>query len=403
MIKAKRILLMTGILALVLLAACSPAGLATKAPAASKPDAAPSATPKVEASNMPEIHVDAADFSYKVAEPVHAGWVRVKLTNSGQEAHHIQFLRLNDGVTIDQFKEAIKQGEGPALALTKQVGGVGAVAPGIAAEAILNLPAGEYVIMCFVPSPGDHTAHFVKGMLQSLTVQPASGTTASEPSADMIVRMMDFSYDLPDTLPAKPVTIQVVNNGPEPHELNVLRLADGKTVADVMVFLATPDGPPPFTPVGGMNGLDKDVSGYMVLDLAPGNYVAICNIPSPKAEGHPHFALGMIKGFTIANSQASGASVFPTGRFVSVSDSNYEYEFRDDHTWSYYLGGLMGAKGSYQIDQNLWIEQGTKECPFTGKYQWAYDGKNLTFKLQGEDACAPRREATDGQTFTLVN
>ena len=104
-----------------------------------------------------------------------------------------------------------------------------------------------------------------------------------------------------------------------------------------------------------------------------------------------------------ACSPASGSSKskFPTGRFVSTADANLEYEYRDDNTWSYYMGGLMAAKGDYKIDKNLWIEQGTKECPFPGMYEWSFDGKNLSFKLQGEDACKPRREATDGQTFTL--
>jgi hypothetical protein len=41
------------------------------------------------------------------------------------------------------------------------------------------------------------------------------------------------------------------------------------------------------------------VTGYAEVNLVPGKYVAICNIPSPKAEGHPHFTLGMIKEFTV--------------------------------------------------------------------------------------------------------
>lgn len=94
-------------------------------------------------------------------------------------------------------------------------------------------------------------------------------------------------------------------------------------------------------------------------------------------------------------------SKFPTGQFVSKTDSNLEYWFEKDQTWSYYLGGLMSGKGTYKVDGNLWIEQGTDECPFPGTYEWSFDGNNLTFKLQGEDQCDPRREATDNQTFVL--
>ncbi|MGF7473662.1 hypothetical protein WFJ45_23180, partial [Salmonella enterica subsp. enterica serovar Minnesota] len=66
---------------------------------------------------------------------------------------------------------------------------------------------------------------------------------------------------------------------------------------DVKQFLVAPNGTPPFLPIGGMNGLAVGASGYVEIDFEPGTYVAICNIPSPKAEGHPHFTLGMLKGF----------------------------------------------------------------------------------------------------------
>lgn len=278
-------------LALVL-AACSPA-----APAAA-PSAAPT-EPAEEPNSIPEITIDAADFSYTAPDSINAGWVRIKLTNGGKEPHHVQFLRLNDAVTLEQFQEALQQGEGPALALVKNMGGVGAIAPTGSAQAIVNLTAGDYVLICFVPSPSDHVPHLAKGMIKHITVQESTGAAAKEPTADLTVMMKDFLFDLPETLPAGPKIIKVINNGPEPHELNLLRLAEGKTVEDVKQFLAAPNGPPPFMPVGGINGLDAGLSGYIEFDFQPGTYVAICNIPSPKAEGHPHSTLGMIKAFTV--------------------------------------------------------------------------------------------------------
>lgn len=256
--------------------------------------------PAQEAVSMPEITVDAADFSYSSPESLTEGWTRVILTNSGSEPHHVQFLRLNDGVTEEQFNEALMQGEGPALALVKQVGGVGAVYPGGKAQAVLNLPAGNYVILCFIPSPSDGAPHLAKGMVMTLTVEKASSETAAEPTADLSVTLKDFMFDMPAELPAGKTVIKVTNEGPEPHEFNILRLEDGKTVGDVQAFLSgEAGGPPPFAPVGGVNGLDVGYTGYAELDLQPGTYVAICNIPSPNAQGAPHFALGMVMEFTV--------------------------------------------------------------------------------------------------------
>jgi hypothetical protein len=59
-----------------------------------------------------------------------------------------------------------------------------------------------------------------------------------------------------------------------------------------------PSGPPPFEAVGGIESFSAGGSGYMTLDLQPGTYVAICNVPDP-ASGISHAQLGMIKQFTV--------------------------------------------------------------------------------------------------------
>lgn len=347
-----------------------------------------------ETSAIPEVKIDAVDFSYTAPDTIRAGWVRVILTNSGAEPHHVQFLRLNDGVTFEQFQEALKQGEGPALALVKQMGGVGAVAPTLSAQSVLNLTPGEYVILCLIASPGDHTPHMAKGMIKSLTVQPATGATANEPTADLTVRLKDYTFDLPETLPAGPLTIKVINDGPEPHEFNIMRLADDKTADDVVQYLEAPDGPPPFTPVGGMNGLDVGSFSYVEIDLQSGTYVAICNIPSPKAEGHPHFMLGMVKEFTAS----PGSARFPTGKFISVSDKAQGYQFNEDGSFAYYLGGVDPVvQGNYTVVGDLLSVINPTEtdakCQGSVTYHWSFDGQKLTFAPFGEDACRARRDS----------
>jgi len=378
-------------------------GTSPAATPASAPTAAPEPT-DVPAASAPgsEITIDAADFSYTAPELVSAGWVRVHLVNTGTESHHVQFLRLNDGVTVQQFEDALKQAEGPALAMTKQVGGVGAIAPGGSAQAVINLPAGEYVILCLIPSPSDHVAHHAKGMIKSLTVQAGSESTVSEPQASVTVHLQDFAYDMPATLLAGKAVIKVINDGPEPHEMNIMRLADGKTAEDVVKFLTAPDGPPPFIPMGGINGLDAGTAGYAELDLQPGDYVAICNIPSPKAEGHPHFTLGMIKEFSVGPSAAS--SDFPTGiKFVSVHDKGIGMKYNADGTWAYYFAGTDPVfTGTYTVEGNLITMVNPSEtnpkCMGPATYQWSFDGEKLTFAPTGDDACRGRRES-NGDTY----
>jgi len=301
---------------------------------------APESTQALPATgaSIPEVKIDAVDFSYTGPDTLSAGWVKVTLTNDGQEWHHVQFMRLNDGVTLDQFNAAAKQSEAAAMALVTLEGGVGQISHGETASAIINLPAGQYVILCLVPSPSDNVPHFAKGMIKAVTVEPSTGQAAAEPEADLTVHLKDYSFDLPDTLPAGETVIKVVNEGPENHEFNIVRLADGKTVDDLKAFLmagaapasgteasgtpmaanpitgtavtetpmagmpmetAPAGGPPPFNPVGGLNALAVGNTGYAIVNLPPGNYAAICYVPSPKAGGEPHFMLGMIQAFTV--------------------------------------------------------------------------------------------------------
>jgi uncharacterized cupredoxin-like copper-binding protein len=294
--------LITLVLLVFVLAACSPAA-STTLPQAAQP------TVEVEVAeemtSIAEVEIDAADFSFTAPDTISAGWVRVKLTNSGAEPHHVQFMRLNDGVTYEQFGQALMEGEGPALALVKQMGGVGPIVPSGSASAVLNLTPGNYALMCFIPSEADQVPHLAKGMIKNLTVEPASGVAAEEPTASLTVQLMDFHFDMPETLPVGKSVIKVINDGPEPHEFNIVRLAEGKTIEDLQKFLSGEGGPLPFVPVGGMNGLEMGLYGYAEVDLQPGDYIAICNIPSPKAEGMPHFGLGMIQAFTVGSTTTS--------------------------------------------------------------------------------------------------
>ena len=371
-------------------------------PADSSPTNIPADT-SMKAPVIPEITITAEDYSYKAPVKVGAGWVRVTLKNNGTESHHVQFLRLNDGVTAQQFQDALTQGQDPALALTKQIGGVGAVAPGLSADAVINLPVGEYIILCFITSPTHQIPHYAMGMIKSLTVEDRNNT-ATESNADLTVHLKDFSFDLPDTLPGGPLTVQVINDGPEAHEFNIMRLADGKSAEDVIGFLSGKvSGTPPFTPIGGMNGLDVGSTGYAELNLLPGTYVAICNIPSPKAQGTQHFMLGMIKQFTVGDASTSN---FPVGTFVKSTDPNIQYVFRINGTWSVVDHGQVAASGTYSIEGDVYTETSNNEaCEANVSFKYTYDGKNLTFNYVGnpdDDKCINRVWDFNNVTYNRV-
>ncbi len=49
--------------------------------------------------------------------------------------------------------------------------------------------------------------------------------------------MQDFGFELPEQLTASQPVWQVVNKGPPPHEIALFKLAEGKTMDDVMTMM----------------------------------------------------------------------------------------------------------------------------------------------------------------------
>jgi len=217
--------------------------------------------------------------------------------NHGQEPHHAQLLRMNEGVTFEQFATALQDEGEAAIQLTTLTGGPGALSPFKSGEVTLNLTPGQYALACFI-SGEDGVPHLAKGMLKPITVVAGGAQTSPQPEIAGTVNMRDFTFDMPDTLPPGPVTYKVVNNGPQPHEFNLLKVVPDATVSDVLAWQPDQGTPPPFEAVGGMNGLSQGESDYVTVDLEPGQYVAICNIPDP-ASGIPHAHLGMVHPFTV--------------------------------------------------------------------------------------------------------
>jgi uncharacterized cupredoxin-like copper-binding protein len=244
-------------------------------------------------------------YEFDMPDEVPAGATRITLANEGDEPHHVQLFQLDDGATMTDLADALSTGDPSAMAeLGSFVGGTGVVDPGEVshADAIVDLEAGTYAVICFVPD-AEGTPHLAHGMLRSLDVTDEtgesgeSGEPAAPPDADAEVTLVDFAFDTPGTLPGDAV-VAVTNDesSSEPHELLVGRLDDGAAVDDVIAALAE-GSPPPMTAVGGMQALAPGADALLRLDLEPGQYVFICQIPS--ADDHAHYTKGMIAEVTI--------------------------------------------------------------------------------------------------------
>lgn len=253
------------------------------------------------ASPSIRVVINGGDFYFSVPDRVEAGLVSLTLVNVGGEPHQANLARIRDGFSYAQVLEAAHKGEAAMMPMLEWVGGPNTVKPGGRQEVIVSLQPGEYVVICMIPSH-DGVPHFAKGMIDHFTVVPAAGAsmTPREPKADLEVEMLDFSFRLPATLPAGEQVWRVVNRGAQPHEVSLVKLAPGKSFDDLKAFFQhhPPAGPPPFEDAGGIGAIAPGGSGWVKLNLQPGNYVALCFVPDPR-QGVPHLAMGMMAPFTV--------------------------------------------------------------------------------------------------------
>jgi hypothetical protein len=255
---------------------------------------APAEEGEAQTSEIPVITIHTTDYTFTGPEELPAGRVTIKMINDGPQPHHIQLLRLNDGVTMDQFMAALQVSEFEALPLVSFEGGPGVVPAGGEQTVMMDIPAGQYLLTCFVADQTDGLPHMAHGMMQPIVVTGDAPATAADPASDAEIEMKDFAFTAPDKVAAGHHTWKVNNTGKQPHEMSLIKLAEGKTMADVMAFMQAPEGMPPFVEAGGLQAINPGATAWMDLDLTPGTYVAVCFVPDPASEA-PHLALGMMR------------------------------------------------------------------------------------------------------------
>lgn len=285
---------------------------------ASAQDATPAA-----AGDYPTVAFTAKDFEFlDLPASIPAGLTRLSMIQEGPSDHHAMFMRLNDGVTADDFMSALQSGDfGAILGAAVSLGGPNAGGIGSTINVVVDLTPGQYMAVCLIPDEETGMPHAAMGMISVLEVTtPTTEAQVAPPEIQGAIDLVDFSFEgLPAELPAGPHTWAITDSGEQLHEFVIYQQAPGVPYSVIeSIFLAPPEatptgieatpeamaspkasGPPPFTAIGGVAPMNPGVTNYLEVELDSGDYFAICFIPDFET-GAPHFALGMIKPFTVA-------------------------------------------------------------------------------------------------------
>jgi hypothetical protein len=273
--------------------------LGTVVPATSSAATQPAAVPP-----LPLLAVDAYDYGFTLSQhQIAAGTVTLALHDSGKVDHEALLFRLKDGVTEQQYVDALNGpgGLGAANALVTYAGGANVVQPGKSQVTVQTLVPGNYLVVSYAQDEAA-VPEVYKGMHTALTVVDRG--TAPQPVPDSLLKgtfsAADMSFTVPPVIHGAGL-FKFTNADPKlPHELGLVRLKPGATRDSVIAWAQTQLGEPPFFDAGGFGALPAGGTGWLVVDLPVGSYAAICLVHSPFPPYESHAAMGQVVTFTVS-------------------------------------------------------------------------------------------------------
>lgn len=133
---------------------------------------------------------------------------------------------------------------------------------------------------------------------QSSTPAP-DHNVSSAPAGWISVRAVDYRFQMPTHWPAGWVTVTLLNNGGQPHQLQLARLRSGASLDQIRSDFA---GPPArafgqLALAGGPDVVEPRLGQQVTVWLDPGSYVALDLLVGPG--GVQNVNQGMLQSFTV--------------------------------------------------------------------------------------------------------
>lgn len=159
------------------------------------------------------------------------------------------------------------------------------------------------------------------------TPQRASGSEGA-PSSPPVVTIVakDFAFEAPDSIVAGMTTIKMVNQGPDLHHVQLVRLTEGKTYDEFLAALKEVKPgmalPSWIIDVAGPNSPVPGGEQSLTQELQPGTYAITCFIDTP--DHVLHIAKGMVKSLTILPNNSTSAAAPAADVTVKMSDYAWE-------------------------------------------------------------------------------
>ena len=177
--------------------------------------------------------------------------------------------------------------------------------------------------------PALRAALFLTGVaLSSITGSATAPARIEHPL--VTVHAKEFAFIAPERVAAGTTTFRLVNDGREPHQISILQLTHGKTLAEYVAAIKANQPTPWAIGAGGPNTAGPGQTIEATVTLDPGTYILVCWVPSP-GPPVPHMAKGMIHPLTVTGPRGAPASASMSTTSEPTPDVRlelYDYAFK---------------------------------------------------------------------------
>ena len=266
------------------------------------------------------IDVVTNNMDFISVDTIPSGWNTFKYDNRSNETHFFLLDKYPEGKTVknaisdiapvfEEGMDLINEGKaeegfaafGKLPEWYGQIvfsGGSGLIAPKHTSITTVKLDPGYYIMECYVKMPNGKF-HTLMGMAKPIVVtNEDSGNEPPKATVNITLSGIDgISYDNQITGGKQIFSVFVKDQKPHEnfiwHDINLVKLEDFASEDALEAWMDWSD-PKGVTFLGGVNDMPAESTGYFYVDLKPGKYAFISEIPNSKQKG-------MFKSFTVSN------------------------------------------------------------------------------------------------------
>ncbi len=238
--------------------------------------------------------VDASptDMSITLSQPfAPKGRVSFLVTNAGTMTHEFVVLATDQAAAslpVVSFEGEANRIDEEAKGVLN-VGETGDMDVGAVQMLTIDLAPGHYIVVCNLPG------HYAAGMRQDFWVTPPGATPVTGSLVDASPTDMSITLSQPFA-PKGRVSFLVTNAGTMTHEFVVLATDQAAASLPVVSFEGEAnridEEAKGVLNVGETGDMDVGAVQMLTIDLAPGHYIVVCNLPG-------HYAAGMRQDFWV--------------------------------------------------------------------------------------------------------